>query len=666
MLLSALVVLAALAPSLGGILVRPLSAAEEPCDMVGIRRPYRLIQVTTTADVEAEGSLRWAITEANSEQTVRTTCIEVPPGTYALTLGALRLSGGTAYTTAIVGQNQATTVIDGGGRSRVLDNEGRGLTLVGVTIQRGSGSDGGGIRNNGPLTIQRCRLADNIASGSGGALYHVSGEVDIYQSIFEDNSADTGDGGGIYHKAGVMRISFTTISRNVAGSNGGGLWAAPGGALGQVEQSALYSNIAGDRGGGIYHESGNLVLNAMTLGVNMAGANGAGGEGGGLYVNTGNVTVNNVTLDGNFVSTRSPQGQGFGISNNAGAVILHNSILLNNRSLDCAGTVTTAGGNIGYGSTQTPHPCHLSLELDLFTESRRFVLGNPFVNTQLPPGHERSPVQPSSPGIDEADPSLEDPNTNYHWSCGAQANDQIFGGSAYIDGNGDGRANCDSGAIEFYPLVDDMVTLLSTETSSDSTQVPHGPYGTYTEVRTYQKRGATVINKPFFEVTRLEGGNVLLNPDFIPYGGEWDILGGRGAIVEIGANTLDQPDQIFSVKFVIALQTPDRPQLDVSLRGERTQGPDQITIKAAVVSSSPNVVLVVATSSAAPAAQLFMTVPGCIDTTPMGWVGGLFGFGGDTYVGSAMSTCGSLAGREVTVTSSFGGSATTVIQQRSF
>ena len=86
---------------------------------------------------------------------------------------------------------------------------------------------------------------------------------------------------------------------------------------------------------------------------------------------------------------------------------------------------------------------------------------------------------------------------------------------------------------------------------------------------------------------------------------------------------------------------------------------DTVTIRAAVFFIRLSLLVVQATSPAAPEAELFLTVPeegSCLDNAPMRFRRGRYLFKG------RVSECGSLDGQTATVTSSVGGSDTAVIR----
>ena len=80
-------------------------------------------------------------------------------------------------------------------------------------------------------------------------------------------------------------------------------------------------------------------------------------------------------------------------------------------------------------------------------------------------------------------------------------------------------------------------------------------------------------------------------------------------------------------------------------------GVDVVVIRQAIFVDELSVILVAATSSAAPDAELFVTVPGCLMQAPMQRLGSRYVFLRN------VEECGALNGQTTTVTSSHGGSA---------
>jgi|GEM_PF-1509763 hypothetical protein len=138
------------------------------------------------------------------------------------------------------------------------------VVIDGIAIQYGytSGSSnyGGGIRNDGTLTITNCEFSYNkAASSTGGGLYN-SGTATVENSTFNNNTAYYG-GGGVCTSADTANLILTnsTIYSNTVTAGGG----------------AFY-------GGGVYISNGDATLTNNTIVYNYARLGG-----GVLMYNTG-------------------------------------------------------------------------------------------------------------------------------------------------------------------------------------------------------------------------------------------------------------------------------------------------------------------------------------------------------------------------------------------
>jgi len=201
------------------------------------------------------------------------------------------------HSLTIAGAGPGTTIIDGGGVATVVtvSNANARVGLSYFTIRNGRG----GIYNSGILTINRCTISGNSATGGGGIFNH--GTLTVSDSTVSGNSARgmPGLGGGIAN-LGTATINGSTITGNtVSGVFGAGF------------------------GGGIGNNGGNLAVNNSTLTGNTATA-----WGGGIGNESGNLTINNSTISGNKESSG-------GVANYSGVVILQNSIVANNSGGDC-------------------------------------------------------------------------------------------------------------------------------------------------------------------------------------------------------------------------------------------------------------------------------------------------------------------------------------------
>lgn len=176
-----------------------------------------------------------------------------------------------------------TVVINGGNLYQVLIiNSGKTATLNTLTIQNGkSGTTGGGINNNGMLTIKNSTFTGNQAFAGGGSI-HNSGTLTVENSTFSTNSAHYG--GGISNTS-ALTISNSTFFSNNATTIGGGVYNENGTLT--VTNGTFYGNSA-TTGGGIYNNTGATLNYANTILANST----AGGD----CWNEGTVFTNNHNL----------------------------------------------------------------------------------------------------------------------------------------------------------------------------------------------------------------------------------------------------------------------------------------------------------------------------------------------------------------------------------
>jgi CSLREA domain-containing protein len=159
---------------------------------------------------------------------------------------------------------------------------------------------GGAIYNNaGTLTIKATTIFNNIVSGPnlgfGGAIMNNGNAIlEIRQSTISNNTVSVqgpyGEGGGIFNN-GTLTIIQSTISNNTAqgvSGDGGGIFngQAPGNLT--ITQSIISSNIARGpfaSGGGIATFWGNVVITGSTLSNNATSSiSGNPGRGGGIFL----------------------------------------------------------------------------------------------------------------------------------------------------------------------------------------------------------------------------------------------------------------------------------------------------------------------------------------------------------------------------------------------
>jgi hypothetical protein len=204
------------------------------------------------------------------------------PQTITLTGGQLELTDTTGPET-IWGPAAGVTV-SGGGLSRVFQvDTGVAAIFSGLTITGGnSASDnGGGLSNDGWLSLIGCTVSGNSAGGGGGGLSN-TGTLNLTNCTVSGNSTSA-NGGGLSN-TGTLGLIGCTVSGNSAGGGGGGV-----SCFGMVDliNCTVSGNSAGGGGGGGVSNAGTIALTNCTVSGNSAGA------GGGGIRNIATLTLNN-------------------------------------------------------------------------------------------------------------------------------------------------------------------------------------------------------------------------------------------------------------------------------------------------------------------------------------------------------------------------------------
>jgi CSLREA domain-containing protein len=228
--------------------------------------------------------LREAITAANGDAGAETINFILLPGDpgydpaadlYTLTLAGALPDLSTDI--SIIGPGAVYVKISGNNTTRVFNvSSGAIVNISGLTISGGnSGNDGGGgIQNNGTLTLNANSISGNIAGGiGGGGIYNgVGAIVNITKCTISGNDAGNGNGGGI---AGVGTISVTnsTVTGNSASFGGGIITFSSVTATLAVTSSTISNNSSVNNGGGIAHQhSTPAILRNTIVADNTAGA----------------------------------------------------------------------------------------------------------------------------------------------------------------------------------------------------------------------------------------------------------------------------------------------------------------------------------------------------------------------------------------------------------
>jgi hypothetical protein len=214
------------------------------------------------------GDLRYVVTHADQTPGDNTIDFTVT-GTIALS-SVLPDLGGTGGLIDVEGPGAASLTVARSGAAgtpkfRIFTvASGADVKIVGLTIAGGSViGQGGGIDNDGTLTVSDSIIANNSANGgsrfgTGGGIFN-DGTLTISDSTIANNSggvAAPGAGGGVFN-SGTLSVSDTTIANNsITGQfsgSGGGIYNT---GLLTVTDSTLANNSATGYGGGIASDRG--------------------------------------------------------------------------------------------------------------------------------------------------------------------------------------------------------------------------------------------------------------------------------------------------------------------------------------------------------------------------------------------------------------------------
>lgn len=182
---------------------------------------------------------------------------------------------------------------------------------------------GGGIYNQGRLTLVNTVVRGNRATRGGGIYNDSGGSVTLVNSMIVGNQAISG--GGVFCDDSQLTLIGSQVSDNVAVSTDGG------GILSDGETIVVNSTVSGNEatwGGGISHAAGELTIVGSVLAGNVA--SGSGGALRALGDKESTVSVSNTTISGNT----APE---------AGGVLLGSRIVNVNNSI----ITLNQGGDLG-------------------------------------------------------------------------------------------------------------------------------------------------------------------------------------------------------------------------------------------------------------------------------------------------------------------------------
>ncbi len=478
------------------------SAASLPISVTATTPPTSLV-VTKTADTDdgicdIDCSLREAIGGADFAPDTSTITFNIPPGdsgcagsvcTITLTSAPPDLSANVNINGPVASQVTVQRSLAGPNFSVFRVSTSVTAAISRLTISQGTGTNGnvdlgggpapaitgGGIFNQGSLTITSCSITGNslqvgtaVQSHIGAGVANISGTLSVVNStlsnneVFSDFTGGSGaTGGGIYNYNGTASIVGSSISGNRT-------IVVPG-----------LSPTGGAQGGGVYNYLGVLNLTNTTISGNSAveaptGAVGSLANGGGVMNVFGTINSTNSTVAANFVQGLSgtDNTHGGGVENTpgggpftTGTINLKNTIIARN----------------GFGTTPQAHGYDLlglgfvsqGNNLIGTTDQSDFLLnGKPTDKTgtdaaQLNPllgplGNNGGPTQtqallPGSPAIDAGDNCIL--NNTCLPAYGSNITTDQRGNVRPQDGDGNGSSVVDIGAFELTDIPASVVSI---------------------------------------------------------------------------------------------------------------------------------------------------------------------------------------------------------------
>lgn len=391
--------LVVLAVALWAWIARPVDALANhsiPVDQFGDPSPPPQDCSPAFTDCSLRGAILAATSAPDGPHTVT-----LPLGTYTLSIAGVGEDNGL---TGDLDINASMTI--------------QGISATATTIVAGASSLTGidrvfHVRNGATLTLNKLAVSHGTApsgTNGGGILIDPGASAVLNSAHITDNAAERGAG---IANGGALTLEGSAVSANITTLGGGaGIFALDTSTSTSLMNSTISGNTAADQGSALQVAGGAVSLRNATVAVNST--RGADATDAGVLRTAGTITSSNTIIAGN--------------TNQTGA---------NN----CSGTLASAGHNLSSDST-----CGFSSSgigdiqgTDAKLEPLRDADG-------LAPFHY---LLPGSPALDAG--SSITPGSG---SGACESVDQM-GTSRSLDGDNDGVARCDIGAVETRVFVVD-------------------------------------------------------------------------------------------------------------------------------------------------------------------------------------------------------------------
>ena len=272
-----------------------------------------------TAGTGVTSTLSGNITATDAALTVSNVAVFPAQAGFVILVGNEQMRvesiNGAVFSVTRAVNGSTATVHAAGAVASVVD-----MSLSNTTIVTNNADFGAGVFNDGgTVTVAGSSITSNIAATDGGGVYNDrTATLNVVGSTLVSNRAGR-DGGGVYNNdSATASITDATLNGNNAVRNGGGLFNEIV-AIANLNNTRFSANTAGD-GGGVYNEDGQVVIAGGSLIANVST-----GDGGGLLATSSAVT----TVDGTSVSGNRSGGDGGAFSND-GSLTISNSTVASN------------------------------------------------------------------------------------------------------------------------------------------------------------------------------------------------------------------------------------------------------------------------------------------------------------------------------------------------
>ncbi|HTX80505.1 MAG TPA: sortase [Longilinea sp.] len=249
-----------------------------------------------------------------------------------LTIGRSMTIDGAGHDITINGQGLYRVMLIGAGVTASLKN----LIItngVAPTTADDTSNNGGGIYNNGILTITNSTFSENTASNAGGGIFN-NGTISLTSCTFNENAASN-FGAGVFNGSS-MTVTDSTFYKNVGGW-GGAIWNQSSLTL---TDTVFDSNETPNGDGAGINNRGDLTATDCTFENNVTGS-----YGGAIYNGNATATVTGSVFTGNRASGyMSPYG-GAICNINSGSMTITNSVFSGNSADSGGGVIYNANSS---------------------------------------------------------------------------------------------------------------------------------------------------------------------------------------------------------------------------------------------------------------------------------------------------------------------------------